>query len=137
MPGDWTRDEVMREIGAMITEGKDSVALDMSGAACPNVEQAAAWAEAKGFRTEIRNAHDTLVIYARPAASRDVPMDTIENDAYLLKCACPACGHRMPRGYGAYEQYCPACGQKIRMPDFAQAEIDAACFERQCDEYCT
>ena len=69
--------------------------------------------------------------------SRDVPVDTIQNDAYNHSCVCPVCMNSLYRGFEETEQYCPKCGQKLHMPAFSEAEITSALFESECDEYCT
>lgn len=69
------------------------------------------------------------------ASKKDDPVDTIQNDAYLLSCQCPVCMHSITRGYNEGVAYCEKCGQKLRFPPFAKDEIDNALFEHEMDSY--
>lgn len=68
-------------------------------------------------------------------AYKEVPVDTVQNDAYLLSCKCPACMHRITRSYDEGNAYCEKCGQKLHFPPFSKEEIDNAMFEHEMDTY--
>lgn len=68
-------------------------------------------------------------------SKKDDPVDTIQNDAYLLSCQCPVCMHSITRGYDEGVAYCEKCGQKLHFPPFAKEEIDNAMFEHEMDSY--
>ena len=54
---------------------------------------------------------------------------TINNNAYLLSCECPTCGHILSRRYEAEEFYCRYCGEKLYAEAFTDKEIKDAFLE--------
>lgn len=60
---------------------------------------------------------------------------TINNNAYLLSCECPTCGHIHFRGYEAEEFYCRYCGEWLYAEAFTNEEIEDALFRSEMDSY--
>ena len=60
---------------------------------------------------------------------------TINNNAYLLSCKCPTCGHILSRGYKAEEFFCRYCGEKLYAEAFSDKEIEDALFRSEMDSY--
>lgn len=69
------------------------------------------------------------------SAAQDIPVDSIQNDAYLLSCKCPSCMSTLGRGYDEEFVFCKRCGKKLHLPAFSQAEIEKAMFEKEMDRY--
>lgn len=67
--------------------------------------------------------------------SRDKVVESIENDAYSLRCKCPNCGSTVRRGFEEEMKYCEKCGQKLHLRAFTKEEVDSALFEHEMDEY--
>lgn len=67
--------------------------------------------------------------------NRDIPMESVENSAYLLSCRCPACGAHMSRGYDEETKFCSKCGQKVHMKAFSKEEVKQALFDNEMDDY--
>lgn len=66
---------------------------------------------------------------------RDIPMESIENDAYANQCRCPKCRKLIARGSGESTCFCPKCGQKLHLRPFTEEEIKRAIFEDEMDDY--
>lgn len=62
-------------------------------------------------------------------------LETVNNDAYLLKCKCPKCGNKISRDYDERIFYCEQCGTKLHQRAFTEEEIDEALFQHEMDEY--
>ncbi|MBR6253162.1 MAG: hypothetical protein IKR04_04940 [Clostridia bacterium] len=60
---------------------------------------------------------------------------TINNNAYLLSCECPTCGHILSRECKAEEFYCQYCGEKLYAEAFTDKEIKDAFFRSEIDTY--
>lgn len=67
--------------------------------------------------------------------TREEIKETIQNDAYLLSCRCPACNALIRRGYDEETCYCSKCGQRVHMRAFTDEEIEDAHFEHKMDHY--
>ena len=61
--------------------------------------------------------------------------ETINNNAYLLSCNCPDCGHKLSRGYDEETFYCRYCGAYLHARAFTEKEIKDAIFEKEMDDY--
>ena len=61
--------------------------------------------------------------------------ETINNNAYLLSCECPTCGHKLSRDYDEETFYCRYCGEHLHARAFTKKEIDEALFELEMDDY--
>ena len=60
---------------------------------------------------------------------------TINNNAYLLSCECPICGHILSREYEAEEFFCRYCGEKLYAEAFTDEEIEDALLRSEMDSY--
>lgn len=54
--------------------------------------------------------------------SKEEAVDTVDNNAILLRCKCPKCGRKLSRTLEEEERYCRQCGQKLHVPAFSEAE---------------
>ena len=61
--------------------------------------------------------------------------ETLDNDAYLLSCKCPTCGHRLSRGYEEDTFYCRYCGEHLHARAFTDSEVKDAHFISAMDTY--
>ena len=61
--------------------------------------------------------------------------ETIDNDAYLLKCKCPVCQTLIARDYDEKTFFCNNCGTKLHHNAFSKDEINEALLQNQIDDY--